>query len=178
VDRSAGTPLHQQVYDGYREAILRGDLRPGQKIPSSRELASETQISRFPVLHAYAQLLAEGYFESQIGSGTFISATLPEQMMSSDRHTNGREAALSGRRTVSRRTMLYPHFEWDAHPRGWGAFGVHQPAFDQFPFSNLVLTRSAPQPESSCERDSQHQSTRLRALSRGDMRLPSHFASR
>ena len=145
VDRSAGMPLHQQVYDGYREAILRGDLRPGQKIPSSRELASEIQISRFPVLHAYAQLLAEGYFESQVGSGTFISATLPEQMMSSDGHANGREAALSGRRTVSHRTMLYPHFEWEAHLRGWGAFGVHQPALDQFPFqiwSSLVARHS------------------------------------
>jgi GntR family transcriptional regulator/MocR family aminotransferase len=145
VDRSAGTPLHQQVYDGYREAILRGDLRPGQKIPSSRELASEICISRFPVLHAYAQLLAEGYFESQVGSGTFISATLPEQMMSSDRHAGGRESALSGRRTVSRRTLLYPHFEFDAHLRGWGAFGVHQPALDQFPFqiwSSLVARHS------------------------------------
>ena len=134
VDRSAGTPLHQQVYDGYREAILRGDLQPGQKIPSSRELASEIQVSRFPVLHAYAQLLAEGYFESHVGSGTFISATLPEQMMSSDRQDEGRNPALSGRRTIARRTALYPHLWRELPPRGWGAFGVHQPAFDQFPF--------------------------------------------
>src|ERR1700758_5464629 len=83
IDREEAKPLHQQVYDGYREAILRGDLIPGQKIPSSRELACEIQVSRFPVLHAYAQLLAEGYIESQIGSGTFVSSTLPEQMMSS-----------------------------------------------------------------------------------------------
>src|SRR5215469_11460067 len=115
VDRGAGTPLHQQVYDGYREAILRGDLQPGQKIPSSRELAAEIQISRFPVLHAYAQLLAEGYFESQVGSGTFISTTLPEQMMSSDRNASGRESALTGPRTVSRRMRLYPRFGQDAH---------------------------------------------------------------
>jgi GntR family transcriptional regulator/MocR family aminotransferase len=145
VDRSAGTPLHQQVYDGYREAILRGDLLPGQKIPSSRELAFEIQVSRFPVLHAYDQLLAEGYFESHIGSGTFISATLPEQMMSSDRQAYGLEAALSGSRPVARRTMLYPRFAPEAHVRGWGAFGVHQPAFDQFPFqiwSSLVARHS------------------------------------
>src|SRR5579859_4976688 len=85
IDRDAGTPLHRQVYDGYRDAILRGDLTPGQKIPSSRELASEIKISRFPVLHAYAQLTAEGYFESQIGSGTFISLTLPDRIMSGER---------------------------------------------------------------------------------------------
>src|SRR6185437_10217544 len=145
VDRSAGKPLHQQVYDGYRDAILRGDLRPGQKIPSSRELASEINISRFPVLHAYEQLMAEGYFDSQVGSGTFISATLPEQMMSSERYASGREAPLSGRRTVSRRATLYPHFERKAHLRVFGAFGVHQPAFDQFPFqiwSSLVARHS------------------------------------
>src|SRR5215472_13286529 len=100
VDRGAGTPLHQQVYDGYREAILRGDLQPGQKIPSSRELASEIQVSRFPVLHAYAQLLAEGYFESQIGSETFISSTLPEQMMSSEPRAEYAEEGPTGNRPI------------------------------------------------------------------------------
>ena len=145
VDRSSPTPLHQQVYDGYRRAILRGDLQPGQKVPSSRELASEIRVSRFPVLHAYAQLLAEGYFESHVGSGTFISATLPEQVMPSDPHADELEVRLSGRRPVARRTVLYPVFERDLHLRGWGAFGVHQPAFDQFPFqvwSSLVARHS------------------------------------
>src|ERR1700679_2841665 len=89
IDRDAERPLHQQVYDGYREAILRGDLQSGQKIPSSRELAAEIGVSRFPVLHAYAQLKAEGYFESHVGSGTIISATLPEQMMPSSRGAGG-----------------------------------------------------------------------------------------
>jgi len=151
VDRSAGTPLHQQVYDGYREAILRGDLQPGQKIPSSRELASEISVSRFPVLHAYAQLLAEGYFESQAGSGTFISATLPEQMMSSDRRGGSRKAALSGRRTVSSRTALFPRFVAEEHARGWGAFGIHQPAFDQFPFQiwSALVARQSRNPHAS-----------------------------
>ncbi len=151
VDRSAGTPLHQQVYDGYREAILRGDLRPGQKIPSSRELACEIGVSRFPVLHAYAQLLAEGYFDSQAGSGTFISASLPEQMMSSEQRAGGGKAALSGRRTVSSRTALYPRFVAAEHARGWGAFGIHQPAFDQFPFQiwSALVARQSRNPHAS-----------------------------
>ena len=82
MDRSAASPLHQQVYQGYRAAILRGDLRPGDQISSSREFAVELRISRFPVLNGYAQLLAEGYFESRIGAGTFVSRSLPEQLMS------------------------------------------------------------------------------------------------
>ena len=134
IDRDEDKPLHRQVYDGYREAILRGDLVPGQKIPSSRELACEIQVSRFPVLHAYAQLLAEGYIESQIGSGTFVSSTLPEQMMSSDHRTSYSEQVPSGYRPVAKRNLLYPKFQRDSHLRGWGAFGLHQPSFDQFPF--------------------------------------------
>jgi GntR family transcriptional regulator/MocR family aminotransferase len=134
IDRDDAKPLHRQVYDGYREAILRGDLAPGQKIPSSRELASEMQVSRFPVLHAYAQLQAEGYFESHVGSGTFISATLPEQMMSPGQATDFSESAPSGLRPVARRNSLYPKFRRDSPLRGWGAFGLHQPASDQFPF--------------------------------------------
>jgi GntR family transcriptional regulator / MocR family aminotransferase len=74
VDRGAANPLHKQIYDGFRGAVVRGNLRPGQRVPSSRELASELSISRIPVLNAYAQLLAEGYFESRVGSGTFVSA--------------------------------------------------------------------------------------------------------
>src|SRR5258708_23232355 len=119
IDRNAGMPLHRQVYDGYREAILRGDLAPGQKIPSSRELASEIQVSRFPVLHAYAQLLAEGYFESQIGSGTYISTTLPEQMISSDHQTASSEEVLSGHRPTARRNLIYPKREFDSILPGW-----------------------------------------------------------
>ncbi len=145
VDRTSRAPLHQQVYEAYRRAILRGDLQPGQKIPSSRELASEIQVSRFPVLHAYAQLLAEGYFESQIGSGTFVSTSLPEQMMPPGPHAGEIEAAFSTNRPVSSRTALYPRFAQDSNLRGWGAFGVHQPAFDQFPFqvwSSLVARHS------------------------------------
>ena len=59
VDRKAANPLHKQIYDGYRAAILRGDLRPNQRIPSSRELASELRVSRFPVLNAYVDVEAE-----------------------------------------------------------------------------------------------------------------------
>jgi GntR family transcriptional regulator / MocR family aminotransferase len=134
IDRDAGRPLHRQVYDGYRDAILRGDLAPGQKIPSSRELASEIRVSRFPVLNAYAQLLAEGYFESQVGSGTFISTTLPEQMMSSDHQTEPSEEVPSGHRPIARRNLFYPKRELESILHGWGSFGLHQPAIDQFPF--------------------------------------------
>jgi len=145
VDRESEIPLHRQVYEEFRAAILRGDLHPGQRVPSSRELAIEVDISRFPVLHAFAQLLAEGYFESRVGSGTFVSSSLPDQLMSVDGGGRLSKNRPSGLRPVSRRSQLYPPYKGGSTLRGWGAFGVHQPAFDQFPFqiwSSLVARHS------------------------------------
>ena len=79
ISRKAPEALHRQIYDSYRTAIVEGRLRPGQRIPSTRVLASELGVSRFPVLNAYAQLLAEGYFESQVGAGTVVSNSIPDQ---------------------------------------------------------------------------------------------------
>jgi GntR family transcriptional regulator / MocR family aminotransferase len=134
IDRSSLSPLHKQIYDSYRAAILRGDLRPGQQILSSREFAAELRVSRFPVLNAYSQLLAEGYLETRTGAGTFVSASLPEQQMSVDLPVGRAAPTPSGPRPVSRRSKLYPLFPGTPILRGWGAFGVHQPALDQFPF--------------------------------------------
>jgi GntR family transcriptional regulator/MocR family aminotransferase len=151
IDRDAAKPLHRQIYDAFREAILGGDLRPGQQIPSSRELVIEIQVSRFPVLHAYAQLMAEGYIESRIGAGTFVSNSLPEQLMSVERKFGQLKRKVSGPRPVSRHSLCIPKFVASPSQHGWGAFGVHQPAFDQFPFqiwSNLV-TRHSRNPSAS-----------------------------
>src|SRR6476646_3831624 len=82
VNRKGPKALHRQIYDAYRAAIVDGRLRPGQRIPSTRVLATEIRVSRFPVLNAYAQLLAEGYFESRVGAGTVIASSLPEQLTS------------------------------------------------------------------------------------------------
>lgn len=145
IDRDAATPLHRQIYEGYRSAILRGDLRPGQQLPSSRTLATEIGISRFPILDAYAQLLTEGYFESRPGAGTFISTSLPDQLISSANGAGSAAPIDDEPRLVSRRAALLPHFPETPWRHGWGAFGVHQPALDRFPFrawANLVTRHS------------------------------------
>jgi GntR family transcriptional regulator/MocR family aminotransferase len=141
IERESHHPLPRQIYDGFRAAILRGDLRPGQRIPSSRELATELRISRFPVLDAYARLLAEGYFESRLGSGTFVSGSLPDRAMPL-KSQNGQPA---GVRRLSHRSSIVPRIEPGPWRYGWGAFGVHQPALERFPFtlwSRLVARHS------------------------------------
>src|SRR5262252_4861577 len=79
LDRRLGKPLHRQLYDGYRQAILEGRLRPGQRLPSTRMLARDLQVSRIPVVAAFEQLVAEGYVESRVGAGSFVSAGFPRQ---------------------------------------------------------------------------------------------------
>ena len=90
IDRKEAKPLHKQIYDGYRAAIAVRSLRAGQQIPSTRDLSRELKISRIPVLTAYAQLLAEGYFETRVGAGTFVCSSLPDQPRSGESNGGGR----------------------------------------------------------------------------------------
>jgi GntR family transcriptional regulator / MocR family aminotransferase len=73
-------PLHLQVYRAIRIAILRGKLPRGQRLPSSRTLATEAGVSRNTVLLAYAQLLDEGYAVGRRGSGTYVPPELPDDL--------------------------------------------------------------------------------------------------
>src|SRR6202046_4168735 len=74
-------PMYRQLDDWFRKAIIRGQLRPGQRVPSTRGLAVELKISRIPVLNAYEQLLAEGYLETFLGAGTCVAASIPDDTL-------------------------------------------------------------------------------------------------
>jgi GntR family transcriptional regulator / MocR family aminotransferase len=142
IDRKAAKPLHRQIYDAYRSMIVGRNLRAGQQIPSTRALASELGVSRIPVLTAYAQLLAEGYFETRVGAGTFVCSSLPHQLTSSESCATRPSEVGSGSRRVARRALLLPRYERLPWLSGPGAFSVSQPAFDHFPFqiwSSLVM---------------------------------------
>jgi len=78
VDRAADAPVFRQIYLQLRSAILSGALRPGMKLPSTRELAVQLGVSRSAVVAAFEQLLAEGYASGRKGAGTFIAPDLPE----------------------------------------------------------------------------------------------------
>jgi GntR family transcriptional regulator/MocR family aminotransferase len=78
LDRASDVPLFRQLYLQARSAILSRALRPGSKLPSTRELAAQLKISRSAVVSAYEQLLAEGYTICRKGAGTYISSDLPE----------------------------------------------------------------------------------------------------
>ena len=82
VDSRAKSPMHRQLYEWFRRAIVTGQMRPGQRVLSTRSLAAELKISRIPVLNAYEQLLAEGYFETFVGAGTCVAGSIPDDMAS------------------------------------------------------------------------------------------------
>lgn len=80
LDPRSEAPLFRQLYDGIRSIILHGHLRPKTRLPSTRSLAAELSLSRNTVMLAYEQLLAEGYVQGKVGSGTYVSADLPDDL--------------------------------------------------------------------------------------------------
>src|SRR5271170_1027058 len=145
LDRESAQPLHSQIYRALRDAIARGDLRASQRVPSSRAMSVELNVSRIPILNAYAQLEAEGYFQTRKGAGTFVSSGLPVSLAQRNGSVTVRPQKASGPRPVARRALLSPMEPASPWHGSLGAFGVHQPAFDEFPFatwSRLVTHHS------------------------------------
>lgn len=148
MDRGSAQPLHAQVYKAIRDAITRGNLRGGQRIPSSRAMSAELKVSRITVLGAYAQLRAEGYFVTRKGAGTFVSSLLPEHLTQALRPATRGTQVVSGPRRLARRALLSPVEPAPPWVAGLGAFAVHQPAFDEFPFAvwSRLVTHHAKNP--------------------------------
>ena len=72
--KSPGVPLYEALYRCIRADILRGELQPGEKLPSKRALAENLDVSKITVETAYNQLLSEGYIRSQEKVGYFVEA--------------------------------------------------------------------------------------------------------
>src|ERR1700736_291948 len=146
IDRRAKTPMYRQLYDWFRRAIIDGQMRPGQRVPSTRGLAAELKISRIPVLNAYEQLLAEGYLETFVGAGTCVARSIPDDTLSPPsgktstvlRNEITREPGL---RRMSRRGVELTKLPTQSWLNIVGAFRVSLPALDHFPidvWSRLV----------------------------------------
>ncbi|MEL7659679.1 PLP-dependent aminotransferase family protein [Acetobacterium wieringae] len=73
LDKKNDRPLMRQLYEQIKHLILNGQLAPTEKLPSTRQLATDLGISRSTVLEAYNQLIAEGYLIGNHGSGTVVA---------------------------------------------------------------------------------------------------------
>ncbi|HEY9783789.1 MAG TPA: aminotransferase class I/II-fold pyridoxal phosphate-dependent enzyme, partial [Candidatus Obscuribacterales bacterium] len=71
-------PVYKQVSDALRQAILSGRLKPGEKLPSTRDLADSISVSRFTVIRSYEELVSQGYIQTTSGSGTYVNREIPK----------------------------------------------------------------------------------------------------
>jgi GntR family transcriptional regulator len=78
VSASDELPIYRQIMRQIMDAVAGGRLKPGDKLPSHRDLAEQIVIAPLTVKKAYDELEALGYLETQRGRGTFIPAALPE----------------------------------------------------------------------------------------------------
>ena len=139
-------PMYRQLYDWFRKAIIEGTLRPAQRVPSTRGLAVELNISRIPVVNAYAQLLTEGYFETFVGAGTCVARSIPDDAGSfsgvrARKRLPQAKTEPSGPRRLSRRGTVLSQVPAQTWLDNLGAFRVSLPALDHFPlgvWSKLV----------------------------------------
>jgi GntR family transcriptional regulator / MocR family aminotransferase len=147
LDSRKTIPMYRQLYEWFQNAIVDGQLRPGQRVPSTRNLAAELGISRIPVSSAYEQLHAEGYLEAFVGAGTCVARSIPDDALRPAagelRGTLRHRSKSRVPRRISRRvtSMLLP-------PQSWldnlGPFRVSLPALEHFPidaWSTLVHRR-------------------------------------
>jgi GntR family transcriptional regulator / MocR family aminotransferase len=78
IDDADGVPLFVRIARAVSADVVRGRLRPGDRLPGSRSLARMLGVHRNTVLAAYAELEAEGLVSTSLAKGTFVSRSLPE----------------------------------------------------------------------------------------------------
>lgn len=123
LDRTAGIALPQQLAYALRARVRGGELRPGARLPSTRDLAGQLGVSRAVVQAAYDQLHAEGWLVAKVGAGTYV-ADVGGLRAGGPAGAPGRRPA-AGKRAVPAPISLRPGTPWTdprPHPtwrRAW-----------------------------------------------------------
>jgi GntR family transcriptional regulator/MocR family aminotransferase len=73
IDRTSETSVRRQIYEQIKDQILSGEMRAGEELPSTRQLASELCVSRSTLVESYEMLLAEGFLKSRQGAKTVVA---------------------------------------------------------------------------------------------------------
>jgi GntR family transcriptional regulator/MocR family aminotransferase len=142
--RRKGTSLQRWLYGEIRTAILAGRLRPGARLPSTRDLAARHRLSRGTVVSVFAQLAAEGYLVAAVGQGSFVAPELPDRppqhspsrltpshpKVHAQSRVSSADAGLSTRGKLLARTA----FSIDGRSLPARAFRASQPDLAAFPF--------------------------------------------
>lgn len=127
-----GLSLFDWLCSEIRAAILKGNLKRGARLPSSRTLAEAYGVSRGVVVLAYEQLSSEGYLHGHTGSGTEVRNILPEDYLHPRNGTGERATILAPPGALSKYAKRIPVFP-DTRQGPPRAFRIFTPAFDAFP---------------------------------------------
>lgn len=146
----AGGQLGRQLAHALREAVRKGDLLPGDPLPSSRVLAQSLDIARGTVIEAFEQLLAEGVLETQQRAGTRVANSLavPSQGESS----RGRHAVIAQSLSPPARAAAFAKVAQEFSPLPHVPFAVSVPVGSAQPgeawrkLGNRIRTRGKGSP--------------------------------
>ncbi len=75
ISKSAGKPIYEQLEVQIKNMILCGKLRPGDPLPSMRELAKDLKVSLITTKRTYEDLEKDGFIVSMVGKGSFVADT-------------------------------------------------------------------------------------------------------
>src|SRR6185295_1797683 len=79
--RTAGAPATRWLYSALRAEILEGRLRPGARLPATRDLAAHYGLARGTIVGAFERLKSEGYIDARVGSGSYVARVLPRRLL-------------------------------------------------------------------------------------------------
>jgi GntR family transcriptional regulator/MocR family aminotransferase len=128
LDPKQKTELWRQLYEALRQRIISGELSPGERLSSSRDLAEAVSVSRKTVRLAYQQLLTEGYLEARSGSGTYVHKELegqrltPETKKTKTIRTDKKQARTTTLSSYAKAVMSLNIPEIPAHKQGVAFF--------------------------------------------------------
>lgn len=80
ISNSSTDPIYEQIYLQIKSMIIKGQLEPGDALPSIRGLARDLQISVITTKRAYEELEKEGFIETMQGKGSFVAMQNKELM--------------------------------------------------------------------------------------------------
>ena len=78
INRDSGVPIQDQLMDGIHLLITQGAIKAGLRLPATRVLSRQLNISRNTVKNAYSNLISQGFLQSNGTSGTFVCSIIPD----------------------------------------------------------------------------------------------------
>ena len=98
IEPTSGVPITKQIAEQIRTQCASRNLKPGDRLPSVRQLAQELAVNQNTVLRVYERLTAEGLLERRHGDGTYVAERLPGGQLKAQRELLGQEVGRLVRR--------------------------------------------------------------------------------